>query len=57
MADGLMLGGMGRQVRRNQYRSFGGQMSPMGPMGPLQPRYTPMEGGGSGGHITITKLE
>ena len=56
MADGLG-GGMGRPVRRNQYRSFGGQMGQMGPMGPLQQRYTPMEGGSSGGNITITKLE
>ena len=62
-ADGLMMGvGMGRQVRRNQYRSFGGMgpmgpMGQMGPMGPLQQRYTPMEGGSSGGNITITKLE
>lgn len=55
MADGL--GGMGRPVRRNQYRSFGGSMGQMGPMGPLQQRYTPMEGGSSGGNITITKLE
>jgi hypothetical protein len=55
MADGLMGAGIGRQVRRNPYRSFGG-MGQMGPMGPVQPRYTPMEGG-SGGSITITKLE
>jgi hypothetical protein len=52
---------MGRQVRRNPYRSFGGNfgdpMGSMGPMGPAQQRYTPMEGGGSNGHITITKLE
>jgi len=32
-------------------------MGPMGQMGPSQQRYTPMEGGGSGGNITITKLE
>jgi len=59
MADGLMGAGMSRQVRRNPYRSFGGmgQMGQMGPMGPAVQRYTPMEGGGSGGGITITKLE
>jgi len=56
MADGLMGAGIGRQVRRNPYRSFGG-MGQIGPMGPVQPRYTPMEGGNSGGLITITKLE
>ena len=65
-ADGLMMGaGMGRQVRRNPYRNFGGiggmcgmgGMGGIGQMGPAQPRYTPMEGGGSGGTITITKLE
>jgi len=55
MADGLMGAGIGRQVRRNPYRNFGG-MGQMGPMGPSQPRYTPMEGG-SGNNITITKLE
>ena len=56
MADGLMGAGIGRQVRRNPYRNFN-QMGGMSPMGPSQPRYTPMEGGNSGGLITITKLE
>jgi DNA-directed RNA polymerase II subunit RPB2 len=55
MADGLMVG-MGRQVRRNPYRNFGG-MGQMSQMSPSQPRYTPMEGGSGGGSITITKLE
>jgi DNA-directed RNA polymerase II subunit RPB2 len=58
MSDGLMGAGMMRQPRRNPFRNFNqmGGMVPMGPMGPQQQRYTPMEGGGSGG-ITITKLE
>jgi hypothetical protein len=56
-ADGLLGAVMGRQVRRNPYRNIAGPMGPMGPMGPAQPRYTPMEGGSSGGNITITKLE
>ncbi len=65
MADGIMPGGfnMGRQPRRNPYRSFGG-MGGMGGMGPMMPSvqsYTPMEGGNSGGlssgSIKITKLE
>ncbi len=55
MADGLMVG-MGRQLRRNPYRNFGG-MGQMSQMSPSQPRYTPMEGGSGGGSITITKLE
>ena len=54
MSDGLMGVGMGRQIRRNPFRAFGGQM---GPMVPSLARYTPTEGGGSGGGITITKLE
>jgi hypothetical protein len=63
MMDGIMPGGfgMGRQVRRNPFR---GGMN-MGPMMPMTSRYTPMDGGGSGGMpssapsgpITITKLE
>jgi hypothetical protein len=63
MSDGLMGAGMMRQPRRNPFRNFNqmgggiGGMVPMGPMGPQQQRYTPMEGGGSGGNITITKLE
>jgi len=58
MADGIMPGGFGRQVRRNPYRSFGGQN-----MIPASQRYTPMDGGNgvsssnSGQNITITKLE
>jgi DNA-directed RNA polymerase II subunit RPB2 len=59
IADGIMPGGfnMGRQPRRNPYRSFGG----MGPMMPSVSSYTPMEGGNGGGSssgpIKITKLE
>jgi hypothetical protein len=57
MADGIMDVGMGRLVRRNQFRNFAGPMGQMGQMGPMQQRYTPMEGGVQGGNITITKLE
>jgi hypothetical protein len=62
MNDGIpVFGGvgMGRQVRRNPYRSMGG----MNQMMPATPRYTPMEGGGataspsSNTPIRITKLE
>jgi hypothetical protein len=66
--DGLIPGGggfgMGRPVRRNPYRSFGGMG--MGPMMPSMNRYSPMEGGGGNGismptgsnvNVTITKIE
>jgi hypothetical protein len=65
MADGIIPGGgfgMGRQPRRNPYRSFGGMG--MSPMMPSVSRYTPMEGGAampssvsSGAQITINKME
>jgi hypothetical protein len=62
MNDGIpVFGGvgMGRQVRRNSYRSMGG----MNQMMPATPRYTPMEGGAAAAApspnmpIRITKLE
>ena len=65
MADGIPMGGfdMPRQVRRSNYRGFGG-MNQMGPMGPAMPRYTPMAGGqepvmtsGSNVSVKINKIE
>jgi DNA-directed RNA polymerase II subunit RPB2 len=68
MNDGIpVFGGfgIGRQVRRNPYRSMGGMggMGGMGQMIPSNPRYTPMEGGSapssssSNVPLRITKLE